>query len=105
MRIDKWLWHARLAKTRSLAGRLCEAGQVDLAGVPVRRPAQLVKIGQTVTVSHGGWRRRVEILDHGTRRGPAAEARLLYREIDAIRLSSADPGWQSLFGEDDAAED
>ncbi|HVJ53588.1 MAG TPA: RNA-binding S4 domain-containing protein [Aliidongia sp.] len=100
-RIDKWLWHARLCKTRSLAGRLCSAGAVELADSTVSRPAQPVKPGDIVTVSLGGWRRRIEVLAIGTRRGPAAEARLLYREIEASRLSGIDPEWESLLGDDE----
>ena len=104
IRIDKWLWHARLAKTRSLAGRLCEAGRVELADAAVERPAQLVRIGDRVTISHGGWCRRVEIVGYGIRRGPAVEAQLLYREIEAVRLTAADPDWEPLLGIDDEAE-
>jgi len=98
LRIDKWLWHARLCKTRSLAGRLCVSGAVELAGSAVLRPAQLVRIGDMLAVSHGGWRRQLEILGLGERRGPAAEARLLYRETaPPVRLSGADPAWAMLL--------
>lgn len=103
MRIDKWIWHARLAKTRSLAARLCEAGRIELAGATIERPAQPVRIGQILVVSHGGWRRRVEILGLGTRRGPAAEARLLYRELEATRLGADEQDWLPLIA--DAEED
>jgi ribosome-associated heat shock protein Hsp15 len=105
-RIDKWLWHARLTKTRSLAARLCAEGLVSLAGRIVTRPAQVVRLGDIVTLRHAGWERRVEVLDYGVRRGPAGEARLLYRDASApIRLSSADPAWVSLFADDGSAED
>ena len=102
IRIDKFLWHARLAKTRSLAARLCEAGLVELGSGKVSRPAQAVKIGDILTVSHGGWRRCIEVLGLGVRRGPAAEARLLYRDAaDPVRLSTTDPGWVPLLGDED----
>lgn len=101
LRLDKWLWHARLCKTRSLAGRLCAAGAVELAGMPVTRPAQPVRIGDLLVVNHGGWRRQIEILGLGERRGPAPEARLLYRETaEPVRLTQIDPGWVSLFAEE-----
>ena len=101
IRLDKWLWHARFCKTRSLAGRLCAAGAIELAGQTVTRPAQTVKPGDIVTLSHGGWRRRVEVLALGQSRGPAPEARLLYREVEAARLSAADPDWEPLLADDD----
>lgn len=65
------------------------------------RAAQPVKPGDIVTVNHGGWRRKIEILALGTRRGPAAEACLLYREIEAVRLTALEPGWESLFAEEE----
>lgn len=100
LRLDKWLWHARLCKTRSLAGRLCIAGAVELAGSTVARPAQPVRIGDVLAISHGGWLRRVEVLGLGERRGAASQARLLYRELTApVRLSGADPDWQRLLGD------
>ncbi|MEA2754952.1 MAG: ribosome-associated heat shock protein Hsp15 [Aliidongia sp.] len=102
IRIDKWLWHARLCKTRSLAGRLCAAGAVELAGSIVTKPAQPVRIGDILTISHGGWRRQLEILELAERRAAAAEARALYREPAApIRLSGIDPGWTALLVPDD----
>jgi ribosome-associated heat shock protein Hsp15 len=105
LRLDKWLWHARLCKTRSLAGRLCTAGAVELAGSPALRPAQPVRIGDLLSVSHGGWRREIEVLGLGVRRGPAPEARLLYRETaPPIRLTSIDPKWESLFAEEGSSD-
>ena len=102
LRLDKFLWHARLCKTRSLAGRLCAAGAVELASAVVLRPAQPVRVGDLLVVSHGGWRRQIEILGLGERRGPASEAQLLYRETAApTRLTPVDPGWTALLAEDD----
>lgn len=98
LRLDKWLWYARLCKTRSLAARLCAAGVVELAGTPAIRPAQPLRVGDSLAISHGGWRRQIEILALGERRGSAPEARLLYRETAApTRLSSTDPGWTALL--------
>ena len=106
LRLDKWLWHARLCKTRSLAGRLCTAGAVELAGTVTQRPAQPIRIGDRLVVSHGGWRREIEILGLGERRGPAPEARLLYRETaEPVRLSGVDPAWEALLGGEEEEED
>ena len=80
LRLDKWLWQARFAKTRSLAARMIEDGDVLLDGRAVK-PAQLARIGSRVQLRVGRADRVVEIRGLGERRGPASEARLLYEEI------------------------
>jgi len=101
LRIDKWLWHARLAKTRSLAARLCEAGLVELAGRIVTKPNQAVRVGALLTVVQGRHRRRVAVLGLGTRRGPAAEAQLLYRDTAPPEpLSRIPDDWVPLLADD-----
>ena len=101
LRIDKWLWHARLAKTRSLAARLCALGAVELTGRVVTKPNQAVRIGAQITVVQGRHRRRVEVLGLGTRRGPAAEAQALYRELAPPELLARIPeDWEPLLADD-----
>jgi ribosome-associated heat shock protein Hsp15 len=101
LRIDKWLWHARLAKTRSLAARLCAAGAVELAGRPVAQPNQAVRAGSLLTVIQGRHRRRIEVLSLGVRRGPAAEAQTLYRELAPPEpLARIPEDWVPLLAED-----
>jgi ribosome-associated heat shock protein Hsp15 len=101
-RLDQWLWFARLVKTRSLATRLCEAGAVIVNGAAGRKPNQMLRIGDTVAAPQGGLRRTVRVLAFGTRRGPAAEARLLYQEIARpVRLERAMPEWEPLLLEDE----
>ncbi len=101
-RLDQWLWFARLVKSRSLAGRLCAAGAVTLNGVTVRKPNHTVRSGDAIAATQGGFRRTLRVLSLGSRRGPAAEARLLYEEITApVRLSDVTPGWEPLLQDDD----
>ncbi len=101
LRIDKWLWHARLAKTRSLAARLCEGGLVELGGRVVTKPNQAVKIGVEITVVQGRHRRRVEVQGLGTRRGPASEAQTLYRETAPPEpLARIPDDWVPLLADD-----
>jgi len=101
LRIDKWLWHARLAKTRSLAARLCEAGVVELDGRVVTKPNQAVRVGARITVVQDRHRRRVEVLALGTRRGPAPEAQMLYRDTASPEpLSRTPDDWVPLLADD-----
>ncbi|HTV87613.1 MAG TPA: RNA-binding S4 domain-containing protein [Stellaceae bacterium] len=104
-RLDQWLWFARLAKSRSLAGRLCAAGAVTLNGVAVAKANQAVRVGDVVVLPQGGWQRTVRVAALGVRRGPAAEARLLYQDAaPAMRLSDLRPQWAPLLDGDDSAE-
>jgi len=80
IRLDKWLWHARFAKTRALAAKLCEGG-VRIDGVPTYKPGASVRPGHVLTFALGRHVRVIELVAVGTRRGPAEEARTLYRDL------------------------
>lgn len=80
IRLDKWLWHARFAKTRSLAAKLCEGG-IRIDGTLVMKPGATVRPGQVLTFALGRHVRVIELVAIGERRGPAEEARTLYRDL------------------------
>ncbi|MGE5472342.1 MAG: RNA-binding S4 domain-containing protein [Bacteroidota bacterium] len=82
MRIDKWLWAARFFKTRSLATDAVSGGKIKLNGAPTK-PARDVKIGDRLDIFNGDTRWEVVVRALGEKRGPAAEARLLYEESAA----------------------
>jgi ribosome-associated heat shock protein Hsp15 len=103
-RLDQWLWFARLAKSRSLAARLCAAGAIAVNGSTVTKPNQSVRVGDFVVVPQGGVQRTVQVLALGLRRGPATEARTLYRATAVARLRNVPPDWVPLLGEDDATD-
>jgi len=109
LRLDKWLWFARFAKTRSLAAKLCSGGQVTVGGAAVAKPGHLVRVGDTVTIVHGRSLRRVTVLALGNRRGPPAEARLLYAEPEPpqVQRDLDREAWVRLIENDagDAAPD
>lgn len=80
-RIDKWLWHARFFKTRSLATRLCGAGRLRLNRTPISKAHAMVGPGDVLTFPHGNLIRVVKIVALGERRGPASSARTLYEDL------------------------
>ena len=77
-RIDKWLWHARFYRTRSLAQAAVSAGRIRRNGVRIEKPGHEVKPGDILTIARGRDVAVVRILACGTRRGPAGEAQALY---------------------------
>lgn len=79
MRIDKWLWAARFYKTRSLAVDDLQRGRIQVNGVQAK-PARELRIGDTVELRGHGPIRTVAVCGLSERRGPAAEAQLLYQE-------------------------
>lgn len=81
IRLDKWLWHARFFKSRSLASRVCAKGRVRIDGQVVRKAHYLVRIGSVLTFPQAKEIRVVRVEGLGTRRGPAVEAQTLYSVI------------------------
>lgn len=81
IRVDKWLWHARLAKSRTFAQELVVAGKVRINREKAGAPAKLVRPGDVLTLALPGAVRVLRMLDCGVRRGPYSEARLLYEEL------------------------
>ena len=79
MRIDKWLWAARLAKTRGVAAEALKAGRVTINGA-VAKPAREVRPGDRLEMRFGPVRRVVDVVALAERRGPASEAVRLYVE-------------------------
>src|SRR6201989_3013389 len=79
VRVDKWLWAARFAKTRSVATELVSAGHVKVGGERVK-PAREVGPGDTVEIRLGMIRRVVVVTGVAERRGPAKVAATLYEE-------------------------
>ena len=88
IRLDKWLWHARAARTRTLAQKLVAAGKARIDGQKTRDPAHVLRVGNVVTLAlpRGVVVWRVAAI--GERRGPASEAAGLYIDISG----QTDPG-------------
>ena len=80
-RLDKWLWFARFAKTRSLAAKLVAEGYVRVNGERVENAAKALAVGDVLTVAAAHTTAVVRVEALGERRGPASEARLLYVDL------------------------
>ena len=81
LRLDKWLWYARFVKTRGLASKLCSEGRIRIDGMVVDKPGATLRPGQVLTFALGRHVRVIEVVSLGVRRGPATEARTLYRDL------------------------
>ena len=81
LRIDKWLWHARFFKTRTLAAKVVSAGHVRVNAERVKKPSTNIKTGDGLSFMQGRQLRIVSISALGDRRGPAAEAQTLYKDL------------------------
>ena len=103
LRLDKWLWFARFARTRAIAAKLCGTGRVAIGETRALKAHQLVRVGDRITIEQGRWRRSVVVRALGERRGPASEARLLYDEPDppaALKGATTEP-WEPLIDLED----
>ncbi|WP_068112414.1 RNA-binding S4 domain-containing protein [Tropicimonas marinistellae] len=81
LRVDKWLWHARFFKTRSLAARQVADGKLRINATRISKPARTVSPGDVLTFPQGHAIRVVRVVALGARRGPAPEARALYEDL------------------------
>ncbi len=83
-RLDKWLWYARVIKTRSLAQKLIRGGNVRVDAKRITQVSFALNVGMVLTITYAN---RVLILRArapGTRRGPASEAQLLYEDLSPV---------------------
>jgi ribosome-associated heat shock protein Hsp15 len=92
LRLDKFLWFARIVKTRSLAQSIAEDGRLRIAGRIVDRAHAPVRVGDVLSFAAHGRVRVIRIEALPSRRGPPAEARLLYTELSERPLTSEGNG-------------
>ncbi|MBM1688729.1 S4 domain-containing protein [Sulfitobacter geojensis] len=81
LRVDKWLWHARFFKTRTLAATQVKSGVVRINGTVTKKPASTVTPADVLTFAQGDHIRVIQIDALGIRRGPAPEAQALYTDL------------------------
>jgi len=81
-RLDKWLFHARFHRTRSLAQGAIAAGRIRLNGRRVEKPGHAVRPGDVLTLGKGAAVLAVRVVALAERRGPATEAQRLYEIVE-----------------------
>ena len=81
-RIDRWLWHARVVRTREAAAALAGAGYVRVNGARVDAPGRMVRSGDVITVALDGGVRVLKVTGFVERRGSAGTAVGLYEALD-----------------------
>jgi ribosome-associated heat shock protein Hsp15 len=80
-RIDRWLWHARLVRTRDAAAALAGSGYVRVNGTRVHAPGRVVRTGDVITVALDRRVRVLKIVGFRDRRGPGGTGETLYEEL------------------------
>lgn len=80
-RIDRWLWHARLVRTRGAAAELAGAGHVRVNGARINAPSRVVRAGDVITVALDRTVRVLKVRGFVMRRGPAASTEGLYEDL------------------------
>lgn len=83
MRLDKWLWAARFFKTRALAQKHIELGRVLVNGAKIKN-SKYISAGDVVHLTLNSLPYELTVLALNHQRRPAPEARLLYRENEAV---------------------
>jgi ribosome-associated heat shock protein Hsp15 len=82
LRLDKWLWAARLFKTRALAAEAAQLGRVQVNGLAAK-PGRELRAGDRLALREGGLTREFMVLGLSGQRGPAPVAQTLYAETPA----------------------
>jgi ribosome-associated heat shock protein Hsp15 len=90
-RIDKWLWHARVVRTRSAAAALVGAGLVRINGARDDAPGRAVRPGDVLTIALDRQVRILKVKGYAERRGSADVARALYEDLTPAAPQQAQP--------------
>ncbi len=91
-RLDKWLWHVRLTKSRSIASQLIDDGKVRINRQKALKPSSCVRRGDVVTAALYGQVRVVKVLALPERRCAPSVARLAYEDLLLHSEAGAAPG-------------
>ena len=97
-RIDKWLWHARVVRTRVAAATLAGSGHVRVNGIRIDAASRAVRFGDVITIALNRNVRILQVLGFAARRGSFAMARVLYEELTPAAPALESPPAQRESG-------
>ncbi len=80
-RIDRWLWHARLVRTRASAAALAQSGHVRVNGQRIAASSRAIKPGDVLTIALTNAVKVVRVIAFAERRGASGEAKCLYEDM------------------------
>jgi ribosome-associated heat shock protein Hsp15 len=83
-RIDKWLWHARVVRTRSAAAALVDGGLVRVNNERVGQPSRLVRPSDVITIALDRSVRILKVMGYAERRGSATDAGDLFEDLTPL---------------------
>jgi ribosome-associated heat shock protein Hsp15 len=81
LRVDKWLWFARVVKTRPLAQALADSGKVRINGRKIDHAAHPVRVGDVLTIGVSGRVRVLRVTAFASKRGSFKDAQVLFEEL------------------------
>ncbi len=91
-RLDKWLWFARVMKSRTGAAKLVEDGHVRVNAQRVDNSAKMLKVGDVLTISLDRQVRVLRVVATGERRGPYEEAKQLFDDLTSTSGTASEAG-------------
>lgn len=80
-RIDRWLWHARMVRTRASAAALAQSGHVRLNGQRIKAPACAVRPGDVLTIALPNVVKVLRVIGFSPRRGGSSDAKCLFEDL------------------------
>jgi ribosome-associated heat shock protein Hsp15 len=103
LRLDKWLWFARFARTRTSAAKLVTEARFRVNGQATDKAHYAIRPGDVLTFPLGPHIRIIKVLALAARRGGAPEARLLYEDLDPPKAKPPSPDAPAVATRDDGA--
>lgn len=97
-RVDKWIWHARVVKTRTLAQKLVASGKVRIDKNKSLDPSRKISVGNILTITLPNEIKIYEVLGFSDKRGPYTQARQLYEDLSPPAPTSRTNGNEIALG-------
>jgi ribosome-associated heat shock protein Hsp15 len=98
VRLDRWLWAARMFRSRTLAADACDGGKVHVNG-GAAKPHKPLRVGDVLTITTEAGKRELRVLGLSERRGPYEQARQLYDDLTPAPPPRAEPEAPALWRE------